>query len=271
MVRIHHLPPAFALVPGEHDYMFKTFNRKMARAAVYAERYGLSLVYLYFAWTEFHVVWSFAWNEIHLLQIIWIEPLVTKSALFAEAGRHTIALLLNLFTGIFLLLGRRAAVLPQKVKDVLVPLIVAFFNLTYNAVPWFPASAQKGLWPDGLQASFIAAGLLLCVFGLAVAFWGILCLGRSFGIFVEVRKIILSGPYQWMRHPMYAGYIGMLAGLALANFSAAYFILVPIHIALLLYRARLEETRLAEYSAEYREYTKRTGFIFPKLRRQALD
>jgi protein-S-isoprenylcysteine O-methyltransferase Ste14 len=251
--------------------MFKNFSRKMALAAVYAERYGLSLVYLYFAWTEFHVVWSLAWNEIHLIKIIWIEPLVTRSAVFAEVGRHLIALLLNLFTGIFLLLGRRAAVLPQKVKDVFVPLIAAFFNLTYNAVPRFPVSVQKGLWPDGLQTWFIAAGLLLCVLGLAVSFWGILYLGRSFGIFVEVRKIILNGPYQWMRHPMYVGYIGMLAGLALANFSAAYFVLVPIHIVLLLYRARLEETRLAGHSAEYREYTKRTGFIFPRLRRPALD
>jgi protein-S-isoprenylcysteine O-methyltransferase Ste14 len=251
--------------------MFKTFSRKMALAAVCAERYGLSLVYLYFAWNEFHVVGSLAGNEIHLIKIIRIEPLVTQSAVFAEAGRHTIALLLNLFTGIFLLLGRRAAVLPQTVKDVLVPLIAAFFNLTYNAVPWFPASVQKGFWPDDLQASFIAVGLLICVLGLAVAFWGILYLGRSFGIFVEVRRITLSGPYRRMRHPMYAGYIGMLAGLALANFSVAYFILVPIHIGLLLYRARLEETRLAEHSAKYREYTKRTGFIFPKLRRPALD
>jgi protein-S-isoprenylcysteine O-methyltransferase Ste14 len=70
---------------------------------------------------------------------------------------------------------------------------------------------------------------------------------------------------------MYLGYICMLIGLALVNFSAAYFILIPIHIALLLYRARLEEARLSEYSAEYREYQKRTGFVFPKLRRPALD
>lgn len=251
--------------------MFKTFSPKMALAAVYAERYVLPLAYFYFAWTEFHVVWSLAWNEIHLIKIIWLEPFVTRSALFAETARHVIMLLLNLFTGVFLLLGRRAAVLPQRTKDVLVPFIAAFFNLIYDAVAWFPKSALKGLWPDGLQALFIAAGLLLCVLGLMVAVWGILVLGRSFGIFVEVRKVILSGPYQWVRHPMYMGYIWMLAGLALANFSAAYFILVPIHIGLLLYRARLEETRLAEQSAEYRECMKRTGFIFPRFRRSIAD
>lgn len=251
--------------------MFKTFSPKTALAAVYAERYVLPLAYLYFASIEFRAVQTLAWNEIHLIKILWLEPLVTKSAVFAETARHVIALLLNLFTGIFLLLGRRAAVLPQRVKDVLVPFIAAFFNLTYDAAVWFPKPVLKGLWPDGLQTSFIAAGLFLCVLGLAVAVWGILILGRSFGIFVEVRKIILSGPYRWIRHPMYMGYVWMLAGMALANFSVAYFILVPIHIGLLLYRARLEETRLAEHSTEYREYMKRAGFIFPRFRRSALD
>ncbi len=107
--------------------------------------------------------------------------------------------------------------------------------------------------------------------GPAVAIWAVLYLGRSFGVFVVVRKVILDGPYQWVRHPIYLGYICMLAGLVLANFSAAYFILVPIHIGLLLYRARLEEARLSEHSAEYRQYMKRTGFIFPKLHHPTLD
>jgi protein-S-isoprenylcysteine O-methyltransferase Ste14 len=104
-----------------------------------------------------------------------------------------------------------------------------------------------------------------------MAIWSVLFLGRSFGIFVVVRKVVLDGPYRWVRHPMYLGYIFMLAGLVLINFSPAYLMLVPIHIFLLLYRAHLEEVRLSGHSAEYREYVKRTGFIFPKLRRPALD
>jgi protein-S-isoprenylcysteine O-methyltransferase Ste14 len=65
---------------------------------------------------------------------------------------------------------------------------------------------------------------------------------------------------------MYLGFICLLVGLILANFSGAYFILVPIHISLLLYRARLEEARLSEHSTEYREYLRQTGFIFPRFR-----
>ena len=249
--------------------MFKTFNRKAALAAVYIEQYVLPLVYLLFAWMEFRIVLSLARSELPLWQIILAQPPVTKTAIFADAGRHIVLLLLNLFTALFLLMARRIDVLPQKAKDVIVPLIAAFFNLTYNVVPWFPVWAKKGLWPASLQTPPIAAGLLLCVFGPAVAIWAIFYLRRSFGIYVEVRKVIFGGPYRRVRHPMYLGYIFMLAGMALVNFSAAYLILVLIHIGLLLYRARLEETRLAEHSAEYREYMKRAGFLFPRLRRPA--
>jgi protein-S-isoprenylcysteine O-methyltransferase Ste14 len=241
-------------------------GRRATMAAVHFERYGLSLIYLYFGWIEFHNVLSLARSEIPLLQIIRAQPLITQNALLAEAARHVIVLLLNLFTGIFLLLGSRATVPPQKVKDVLVPLITSFFNLTYNAAQWFPTWAQKGLWPESLLTSFIVAGLLFGVIGPAVAIWAILNLGRSFGIFVEVKKVVLGGPYRWVRHPMYLGYMCMLAGLVFVNFSAAYFILVPIQMVLLLYRARLEEARLCEFSPEYRTYMKRAGFIFPKFR-----
>ena len=80
-----------------------------------------------------------------------------------------------------------------------------------------------------------------------------------------MKQVVLHGAYRWVRHPMYAGYLGLLAGLALANASAAFLVLVPVHMFLLLYRARLEEVRLCEFSPEYGEYRKRTGFIFPKL------
>jgi protein-S-isoprenylcysteine O-methyltransferase Ste14 len=237
--------------------MLKILGRKAALAADYAERYGLSLVYLYFAWVEFHLLW-----------LLWFN---SSGAVFVPMARHAVALLLNFFVGILLLLGRRAAVPPQKLKDVLVPLAASFFNLTYNCIHWFPASVQKNLCPPGLQTPLTATGLLLGVIGSAVALWGILYLGRSFGVFVVVRKVIFGGPYQWVRHPMYLGYVCMLAGLALANYSVAYFSLVPIHIALLLYRARLEESRLSEFSVDYQEYRKRTGFIFPRFRRPVPD
>jgi len=240
--------------------MLKTLSRRAALAAVYAERYGLSLVYLCLAGNEFHQLW-----------LIWLGPAGASNAEAVAAARHVIALLLNFFVGMLLLLGRRADVPPQNLRDIFIPLAASFFNLTYNATRWCPALLLKSLCSPDWQTSLTVAGLFLGLLGPAVAVWAVLHLGRSFGVFVVVRKVILDGPYRWVRHPIYAGYLCMLAGLVLVNFSAAYLILVPMHIALLLYRARLEEARLSEYSADYREYLKRTGFIFPRLRPPALD
>jgi protein-S-isoprenylcysteine O-methyltransferase Ste14 len=245
---------------SKDTFMLKTLSPRAASLAVGAERYGLSLVYLCLTWVEFHRLW-----------VIWLGPASASGAAAVEAARHIILLMLNFFVAALLLLARRAAVPPRNSRDIVIPLATSFFNLTYNTTPWFPAVLLKSLCSVDWQIRFTVTGLVLGLIGPAVAVWSILFLGRSFGIFVVVRKVILDGPYQWVRHPMYLGYILMLLGLALANFSMAYFILVPIHIGLLLYRARLEEARLSEHSPEYREYTKRTGFIFPRLRRPAGD
>jgi protein-S-isoprenylcysteine O-methyltransferase Ste14 len=232
-----------------------TLGRKTALTAVYAERYVLSFVFLYLAWIDLHKLWAGGLGQYG-----------TERVLLVEIARHVIYSQLQVYTGFLLLLGRRATVLPQNFKDLLVPLATTFFNLTYSAVPWLPSALQKSLCPIGLQTSFAATGLFLNFIGLMVAVWGAFHLGRSFGVFIEVRKVVFDGAYRWVRHPMYLGFICLLVGLILANFSGAYFILVPIHISLLLYRARLEEARLSEHSTEYREYLRQTGFIFPRFR-----
>ena len=244
----------------QRDLMSTTFNRKAALAAICTERYVLSLVYLCLAWIELQKPW-----------LGWTAQPATAGAVLVDTSRHANRVLLFLFTALLLLLARRASVPPQKLKSILIPLVTTFFYLTYNAVPWFPTALQKSLCPPGLQLPFTITAIVLIVAGPAMALWGTLYLGRSFGIFVEVRKVIFGGPYRWVRHPMYLGWIGMCVGLALGFFSAAYFILVTLHILLLRYRARLEEAELSGYSAEYREDRKRTGFIFPRLCRLAGD
>jgi protein-S-isoprenylcysteine O-methyltransferase Ste14 len=190
----------------------------------------------------------------------------TETIVFIDVVHHIILLLLGLFTGLLLLVGRRAVVAPQKLKFILIPLVTTFFYPLYYTAPLFPTPWQINLCPQGLQMSLLAAGLICIIIGPMFALWGILHLGRSFGIFVTVRKVVLTGPYQWVRHPMYLGWVCMCIGVALANFSGAYFLLVTIHISLLLYRARLEQAQLSEYSVEYQKYIKRTRFIFPRLR-----
>ncbi len=229
-------------------------NRILALTAFYTERYVLSFVYLYLSLVEINKFLSILSGQFRI-----------ETTVFIDVVHHLILLLLCVFTSLLLLLGRRPLVPPHKLKFIFIPLATTFFNLLYFTVPLFPISLQINLSPPGWQTSLAAAGLTCIIIGPIFAFWGILYLGRSFGIFVTVRKLVLNGPYHWVRHPMYLGWVCVCLGVALVNFSGAYFLLVATHISLLLYRARLEETRLAEHSGEYQEYMKRTGLIFPKF------
>lgn len=235
-----------------------SLGRRAALAAVYAERYGLSVVFLCLAGLRLH----------RLLAFSELARAGSGTAPLVDIIREVIWVQLYVYVGLLLLLGRRVMTPPRTITDLLIPLGTTFFNLTYSAIPWLPVWLKQSLCPIGWQGSCVAAGLLLNLVGLWIAIWAAVYLGRSFSVLIEVRKVVLDGAYRWMRHPMYAGYLCFLAGFALANFSLAHFILVPLHMLLLLYRARLEETRLAECSPEYQAYRRRTGFIFPKFRQR---
>jgi protein-S-isoprenylcysteine O-methyltransferase Ste14 len=63
---------------------------------------------------------------------------------------------------------------------------------------------------------------------------------------------------------MYCGYIIGSLGLLAATCNIALAVLVPVQIALFAWRAKLEEARLAEFSADYRAYQQSSGFFYPK-------
>ena len=238
--------------------MLGIVSRSAVAASGFVERYVLSLVYLFFAWTEFH--------NLALLSLDWSGPAGIEGIAFIRFVKHVTLFLLQLFIGSLLLIGKSPSSQPRNLRELFVPLAASFFLLTYNAIPLLPASLRENLLPLKMQMPCAEAALVLGILGAAISTWGVASLGRSFGIFVSVREIVLEGPYRFVRHPIYLGYFCIGAGLVLVNASVAIFIIVPIHVLLLICRAHLEETRLAESSESYRDYMKRTGFIFPRLR-----
>jgi protein-S-isoprenylcysteine O-methyltransferase Ste14 len=227
-------------------------------ASSYVEKYVLSLVYLGFAWSEA--------SAVNAISHGWAASAKSEGDLFIDLARHLTMFLLQLFIGLFLLTSRRPACEPRNLKEIFVPLASIFFFLTYSAIPWFPPSMREALFPPQIRTPCAVAALALGIIGPAISTWGVLSLGRSFGIFVSVRDVVTRGPYRYVRHPIYLGYACIWTGLVLLNLSVAIFLIVPVHVLLFIYRARLEEARLCDSSAEYREYMRRTGFILPRLR-----
>ena len=65
---------------------------------------------------------------------------------------------------------------------------------------------------------------------------------------------MLNGPYRFVRHPIYFGYLIGHAGFLLANFSWRNLAVLALLYVAQVHRIRREEAVLAAGSSEYRDY-----------------
>jgi protein-S-isoprenylcysteine O-methyltransferase Ste14 len=82
---------------------------------------------------------------------------------------------------------------------------------------------------------------------------------------VDSAKLVTSGVFKRMRHPVYAGLLLLAYGIGLGSGPTPHlFFAIALHLVLSK-KAVLEETFLAEKFPEYPEYVERTGRFFPKV------
>jgi protein-S-isoprenylcysteine O-methyltransferase Ste14 len=86
---------------------------------------------------------------------------------------------------------------------------------------------------------------LLQLAGVLFALASLATLGRSFGIVAADRGLKTSGPYRFVRHPAYAGYLVAYVGYVLENPSLANVALLCLSTGFQLIRIREEEAVLA--------------------------
>jgi len=102
-----------------------------------------------------------------------------------------------------------------------------------------------------------SAGLLLALFGSFVSIWSVMQFGSALSPFpkpVEGATLIESGPYRFVRHPMYSGIIlfTLGCGLAYANLAAA--LAGPMFFIFFLAKTGREEEMLVESVPGYGRY-----------------
>lgn len=198
-------------------------------------------------------------------------PQISQGAIYAALIKDLLLFLLMLFTGITLLFSRAPMVLPDRLKQIVVPLAMSYYFILYGIVNSLPTPLRESLVPARFQNQTATGGLVLSAIGYSIAIWALCYLGRSFAILASVRKVISSGPYAYVRHPIYLGYVMDLCGLLLAYSSVAMLVLGAGFAALLVCRARIEEEKLCEADESYRYYIQSTGFLLPRLSKMALN
>src|SRR5207247_4663783 len=106
--------------------------------------------------------------------------------------------------------------------------------------------------PDIVTASLSVCGLMLVIFGK-------ITLGRSFGIAPANRGVVIAGPYSFVRHPIYTGYLIAHLAFLIANLTPLHAVVVGLADSALILRALIEE-RVLVRDVEYQAYCRRVSW-----------
>jgi protein-S-isoprenylcysteine O-methyltransferase Ste14 len=113
------------------------------------------------------------------------------------------------------------------------------------------------------------AGVALFIAGLGLYEVARRALGKFFSEAVKIlpeHKLITSGPYSLIRHPIYLGEILFAFSIPMIANSLYGFVIMLVTIPILLYRIRVEEKILvSRFGQEYLEYTHKTKKLIPYI------
>ncbi len=119
-----------------------------------------------------------------------------------------------------------------------------------------------------LPASVRWAGGAVMLTGVLLAWWSFRSLGRNYrggvGLW-EDHQLVVRGAYRWVRHPVYAAFVGITLGVGTlsANWLLALTGLV-LTLSIPALRLRTEERQLRErFGEDYRRYEASTARFVP--------
>ena len=145
-------------------------------------------------------------------------------------------------------------------------LVLVLSVLTYLIKPrWMRWSSLD------LPAPLRWSGAGLGAVSLPLVLWIFRTIGENITPTVETREkheLVTSGPYRWVRHPLYT--VGTSFFVSPAVVAANWFMGLASFavLAMLVIRLPKEEEKLVErFGDEYRAYIKRTGRLLPRIKR----
>jgi protein-S-isoprenylcysteine O-methyltransferase Ste14 len=111
-------------------------------------------------------------------------------------------------------------------------------------------------------------GAVICAAGIGFAIWARVYLGRNWGMPMSRREdpeLVTSGPYAYVRHPIYTGIIFGMLGSALGE-NAFWALPLILFGSYFVYSARQEEKlMLQQFPEQYGAYMRRTKMLLPFL------
>jgi protein-S-isoprenylcysteine O-methyltransferase Ste14 len=156
----------------------------------------------------------------------------------------------------------------EKSADRLITLVVVIVAYNLLFANWLRIGPLRQRFLP--QENWIAwAGIALTWVGTTVAIWARYCIGEYWSARVTLKeghRLIRSGPYAYVRHPIYTGMLLGCIGAALVVGEWRGILAVALLLAAHSRKALREESLLTqEFGDEYAAYRRSTGFLFPHL------
>ena len=119
--------------------------------------------------------------------------------------------------------------------------------------------------PDTTAAGLV--GIALTVIGLGFSVWARSHLGKNWSSIVMIKeehRLIRTGPYRFVRNPMYTGMLTAYIGVVIAlGILAALFAFVMVIGAIWIKISAEEELLLEQFGEEYDQYRRDVKAIIP--------
>lgn len=154
-----------------------------------------------------------------------------------------------------------------KLNVILRPVMVFFmigvlilYAINSKWLRWFVVP-----FPIWLRWIWVGLGIV----SLSLLIWVQRTLGKYWSTNLQLReqhKLVTSGPYRWVRHPMYTALFTFFIASSLISANWLFILLAMVAIIGLYTRIGKEEIMMIEkFGDEYRDYMKRTGRFLPCL------
>jgi protein-S-isoprenylcysteine O-methyltransferase Ste14 len=128
-----------------------------------------------------------------------------------------------------------------------------------------PALLTSQWVPTGEPVAFV--GLLVQTGGFVIAVWARRHLGMNWSGSVQLKhghRVVRSGPYAFVRHPIYAGVLLAMLGTAMVGGRLQNLLAVALMLGVYVRKMRREEELLLRLLGdEYRVYRRQVGALIP--------
>jgi len=154
-------------------------------------------------------------------------------------------------------------------------------RVTYTFIAWLAmylllSARGLGSWlrmdVSPYRAWMGSLGIAITALGFALTLWARYTLGANWSGIVTIKvdhELVRTGPYRYVRHPIYTRIIIALVGTALARDQwRGILAILLLWLAFTIKRLKEEQFMRQTFGDQYTAYSRTTGAIFPALLRR---